>query len=517
MTKPNISFGKIQLGVTPESAESAAEIPFSAPFRIGILTDFTGRASRRIVETGAKMAARRPVAVDRDNFEGLMKKLGVELHLALSANQAAPLVIKFGELDDFRPDRIFAQLDVFESLHDTRHKLGNPATFAAAAAEVQSWMRPASTAQPAPSVASPAAPSAGGNLLEDMLGGALERPAEPVAALGGEEWSTYMKQVVGPYLVPRADPRAAELIAQVDSATSALMRAVLHHPQFQALEAAWRSLFFLVRRLETDDQLKLDLLDISRAELAADLSAGDDLRLTGVYRLWVEQTVGTPGGQPWAVLVGNYTFGPSHTDVEQLGRLAKIAQQAGAPFLAGATSTVAGCPSLVQTPDPDDWPRTIDREAEAAWNALRRLPESAYLGLALPRFLLRLPYGKSTDPIDSFEFEELDPDSSHESYLWGNPALIAGLLLGEAFTRAGWSFRPGVIQDVEGLPLHVRTSDGESETKPCAEVLLGHRAAAAIQDKGLMPLVSIQDRDAVRLDSFRSVADPPAPLAGRWK
>src|SRR5262249_51016732 len=157
------------------------------------------------------------------------------------------------------------------------------------------------------------------------------------------------------------------------------------------LEAAWRCLFFLVRRLDTDGQLKLFLLDVSRDELTEDLGAVDDLGSAGIHRLLVEQTVGIPGATPWGLLVGNYTFGPDLADVELAGRLAKVARQAGSPLLAGASPAILGCPSLAATPDPDDWSRDAREETQETWQALRQLAEARYLGLALPRFLLRLP------------------------------------------------------------------------------------------------------------------------------
>src|SRR5262249_14300924 len=152
---------------------------------------------------------------------------------------------------------------------------------------------------------------------------------------------------------------------------------------------------FLVRRLETDGQFRLYVLDVTKDELAADLGAADSLEAAAIYRLLVEPSVGTAGGQPWAVLVGHYTFGPARDDVELLGWLGQLARRAGAPFLAAASSRVLSCASLARTPDPDDWQAPADAET---WEALRGAPEARYLGLALPRFLLRLPYGKQTRP-----------------------------------------------------------------------------------------------------------------------
>jgi type VI secretion system protein ImpC len=292
------------------------------------------------------------------------------------------------------------------------------------------------------------------------------------------------------------------------------MRAILHHPDFQALEAAWRGLFFLVRRLESADDLKLYILDVSKEELAAAMSA-EDLTDTALYRIIVEQSVGTPGAEPWAVVAGNYTFGGGPDDLVLVRALGRICRGAGAPLLAGASPTILGCASLEGSPDPRSW--EPDPRAGLLWKAFRQVPEARWIGLALPRFLLRLPYGESTSATESFDFEEFPGVPEHEGYLWGNPALACLSLLGEGFSEYAWHFRPDQYHEIDGLPLHLYKQDGESVLKPCAEALLTERAAQAIMEKGLMVLASLKDSDRVRLLRFQSLADPPAALEGRWQ
>ena len=271
-----------------------------------------------------------------------------------------------------------------------------------------------------------------------------------------------------------------------------------------------------MRRVETSERLKLYLLDVSKAEMAADLAAAEDLRSTGVYKLLVEQTVGTPGAEPWALLAANYTFEPTRQDVELLERLAKIAHAAGAPFLAAASPRVLGCESAAELPHPREWKPPADPEEAQAWGGLRKLPETSYVGLALPRFLLRLPYGKETDAAELFDFEEMPLPPVHEDYLWGNPAFACASLLAQAFSEEGWHMHPGTIREIHGLALHTYQENEESCVTSCAEVLLTEDAAEKILDQGLMPLASLKGRDAVRLIRFQSIADPPQALAGRW-
>jgi type VI secretion system protein ImpC len=131
--------------------------------------------------------------------------------------------------------------------------------------------------------------------------------------------------------------------------------------------------------------------------------------------------------------------------------------------------------------------------------------------------LLRLPYGKDTEPIDQFDFDELSDCTDHEEYLWGNPAIVCVCLLAEAFGRSGWPLTGVLGQELMGLPMHVYKSNGETHVTPCAETILTERAMQKLIEKGLMPLLSIKGRDAVRMARFQSIAKPNTPLAGRWK
>jgi type VI secretion system protein ImpC len=312
--------------------------------------------------------------------------------------------------------------------------------------------------------------------------------------------------------VGRPDPRQSEILAVVDRAIGGLMRAILHNPELQALEAAWRAVFLLVRQLETGSQLKLYLFDVSKQELEADLGS-PELRDTGMYRLLVEQSVGTQGSEPWAIIVGTYGFGAGEGDGRLLSQIAKIVHRAGAPFLAEASPRVLGCDSLASTQHPREWQAS---RRLAGWSELRHLPEAGAVGLALPRFLLRLPYGKKTSPLESFDFEEMSDPPVHEEYLWGNPAFAVALALAQSFSDAGWEMRPGTAAQLEKLPIHVYERDGATESKPCAEVLLTEEAVERMLDAGLIPLVSFKNRDLVRVVRFQSIADPGRPLAGRW-
>lgn len=512
MPKP-FDFGGVNLTAGEDS--SGAHPTEETPFCIAILGDFSGRANRGISDAKT-VGKRRAWLVDRDNFDEVLARSGAEIQLPM--DESGTLRLRFSEIDDFHPDRIFQHLEIFGKLRDLRARLQDPSSFEKAAEELglrsrDSASQPAAPA--APAVAPGAVQLASGSLLDEMIAqtesrGVADRPRRPA-----DEIHDFAQRVVAQHLVSTPDPRQPEIVAVIDRAIGSLMRAILHNPDFQALEAAWRAAFLLVRQLETGSQLKLYLFDISKHELAADLSSAPDLRDTGTYRLLVEQSIETPGAEPWSIIVGNYNFGSATEDVQLLSRMAKIASRARAPFLAAASPSLLGCASWASTPQPRDW-KAAPPELAQAWAELRRLPEANAVGLAVPRFLLRLPYGKKTSPLESFDFEEFPETPVHEDYLWGNPGFAVALLLSQSFSEAGWKMRPGSATELDRLPLHIHVRAGESESKPCSEVCLTEDAVERVLEAGLMPLVSFKNQDRVRLGRFQSIADPPRSLAGRW-
>jgi type VI secretion system protein ImpC len=514
---PSRSPVEVNIDVEPGSQRAPAKPEPETPFRIAVLGDFSGRANRLRQDPAAALPDPRPIFIDRDNFDGVMTRL--EAKLSLPSEGGGTITLGFRELEDFHPDRIFEQVGLFGKLRALRRRFADPKTFAEASAEL--GLAPRAGTQPRrepparESAPQPPPPSA----MMDLLSGAVEateRRADPGARKTTDVLQAYIEKIVAPHTVSRADPRQEDVVARCDSVITETMRAVLHHPHVHALEEAWRSLFFLVDRLPTNPQLKVFLIDLSREEMEAGLMAAKDLRATQLHRLLVEQTVGTTGGEPWAVVVGNYTFEPLTRDAELIGRIAMLAALSGAPFLAAASPGFVNCKSFGEQPDPDDWDQPVDAEARQLWDAVRQFPEASYVGLALPRFLLRLPYGRSTTPLESFAFEEMPSPSNHETYVWGNAAFMCAYLLGQAFDEDGWKLRPGQVNRVDGLPLHVYKEAGDAVAKPCAEALLTDRAAERILDRSLMALLSIRERDAAQLVRFQSLADPPASLSGPW-
>jgi len=319
-------------------------------------------------------------------------------------------------------------------------------------------------------------------------------------------------RVVAPHIVPDV-PHQAVYLGALDAAIGDEMRAILQHPQFKALEALWRSAYWLVSSLETDELLKLYVLDVSRSELAADMHAAQGkVESSGLYRLLTEPAAAR---EPWSLIVGDFAFGLEPDDVQLLAYLGVVASRAGGPFLAGAKPDVVGAASFAATPDPRDWaPASSTSEL---WNTLRESPIAPWVGLATPRVLARLPFGKSGEPIEAFAFEELARGREHESYLWANGAFACALLIGRAFSGRGWEMELGDELEIDDLPAHVFEDDGEKLLQPCAEAALNDRAGEAMLEVGLIPLLSYRNRNAVRVMRFQSIARPTQALRGPWR
>ena len=377
-----------------------------------------------------------------------------------------------------------------------RRNLQSKAGFDRAAKEILSW----AGAEP---LAPPPRRSQGSAIATD-------RKLTDFARLTGRADATeasaedLVRRLIGPFIVPAKDNRQDALLARVDAALSDAMRRILHNPAFQSVEALWRGVELLVRGLETGARLQIVLYDISAEELAADLASTDTLQDTALYALLVEQPAADANAGPLSFIAGLYGFelAPPHADL--LGRVAQLAAAAGAPFVAGIG------PDTLRTPE-HDWHPLI----RSAWAGLRALPAAAYLGLASPRFLLRMPYGKRTDPIDAFAFEEFTRQGGLSGMLWGNPALLLGLLAGLAWTKGGATMKLGSVAVVGDLPVYVyHDADGDQVALPCTERLFTERVATQVASTGVIPVVSLRGRPEVRVAGFNALSGPM--LAGRW-
>jgi type VI secretion system protein ImpC len=470
----------------------------NAKFRLALLGDFSGRANAGKLETGAALAARKPLKVDVDNLDTILERQKLELNLSLDGEEGK-VAIPLASMDDFHPDQIFEALDLFTELKNLRRNLANKSTFDRAAKTILSWS--GETALPPLPKKSAAAAIATDRKLSDFARLTGRKSTADTAEASVED---LMRRLIGPLVQPARDARAEQLTARVDEALSNAMRRILHNPDFQAAEATWRGVEFLVRRIETGAKMEIVLYDVSAEEIAADIAATDDLSKSGLYAMLAEQPALDANQGALSAVIGLYQFELMPPHAELLGRIAQIAAAAGAPFIAGIG------PDALKTPLHEQHP--LIREA---WQALRDVPAAAYLGLATPRFLLRLPYGKKTDAIDAFSFEEFTRQSGLSGMLWGHPGLIPALLLAETFAQQGLKMKLGAVMGVRDMPYYVYIDpDGDQTALPCTERMYSERAAVGVANFGVMPLLSLRGRPELRLGGFNAVAG--TPLAGFW-
>lgn len=493
---------------------SAPQTQPDSPFCIAIMGDFTGRLCNGKQTQPAALS--KLIEIDRDNLEDVLANLKVRLNLQMGNDQS--IEIEINELDDFHPDELYEKLDSFAQLRSLRRRLKGSKTFAQAAEEIQSW-RGETTSQHADDVVEPEVTQSQDTDIDqgDLLNSILDTQQGKQASAEGGQINQLIRSIVAPYAEPKADPGQAEMMDALDRATAAHMRDILHHPTFQQIESAWLSLNFLVRRLDTSPKLKLFILDISKQELLDELGKADH-GLSIIHKRFCDPA---EGERPWSVLVGNYQFNDTLDDIQALARMGQIAEAANAPFISDVTSHFVGCGALQKTPDHEDWQYALSEDVNEAWNQLRNSGSADYIGLALPRFLLRLPYGCKAKQVEVFDFEEMpegiDAIDNHEHYLWGHAAILKAELLARSFMQSGWELQPGEVHQTEKLPLHYYTDDGETVNKPVAEIYLTEKAGEKVTAQGLMPLWSVKNMDAIRSSDFRSISHNARQLKGRWK
>lgn len=493
--------GRMQFDLSFGRPQGARRVDDEDPFRILVLADLgMSRAAREALP----LAQRKPLAIDIDNFDARLRRIAPCLQIE---HAGARVDTEFQSLDDFHPDRLFAHLAPFVALRQLRAELADPNQFHRAAAALGIT----------PGAASPSPPAATGdaNDIERLLG---RKPAAAAPAAGmppGVDFASWLRGIVSPHVVPDIANQQAHLIAAVDAAIAEQMRGLLHQAAFQALEANWRGIERLVRELELGETLELVLLDASRDELAQDIGAHrKDLSQSALHHHLCGPQTEPPDGKPWSLVVSDLAFGADVDDLQLLAALGALAGRAGAPLLAAARPALLGCASVDQLAEPKSW-QPLAPDVAAFWTALRQSSVAPWIGLALPRVLARLPYGRDSDPISAFGFEEMAVHE-HEAYLWASPAFATALLAGQAFMEGGWNMELAAGIDIGDLPSHVYREQGETRQQPCAEVAISESAGEAILLHGTMALLSYRNRNAARLLRWQSIAEPLQPLQGAW-
>jgi type VI secretion system protein ImpC len=301
-------------------------------------------------------------------------------------------------------------------------------------------------------------------------------------------------------------------IAQIDQLISKQLNKILHHPSFQKLEGTWRGIKYLMDQSETGVMLKVKIFNASKRDLLKDLQRAPEFDQSSLFKKVYEEEFGVFGGAPFAAMIGDYEFGRGPEDMDLLRRVAQVAASAHAPFLSAAAPDLLNLTDFTQLGLPRDIAKIFDTTEYAKWKSFRQSEDSRYVGLTLPRVLSRLPYGKETNQVEGFDFEEDVDGSDHSKYLWSNAAYSLGARLTDAFAKYGWC---AAIRGVEGgglvedLPTHnFMTDEGDVALKCPTEVQITDRREKELADQGLVPLVHCKGTDYAAFFSVQSVNRP---------
>lgn len=455
----------------------------SRTLTVAVLGDFSGHPEGDLEE--------RPLyRIDIDRFDTVLDRIAPSVELGDER-------VEFHALDDFHPDSLFRRLHCVRELRDRRERLTDPASFEEAARQLES---PAEESGPEP---------AAGSLFDQLIG----KPASSnsmVVRSTTKAIDALIAGLVEPHLGRSVDAeRQALLIATVDQAIAEIIRRVLHHPSVRALESAWRALYWMINRATAEDAIRICLLDVSRAELLADIATADQaIEDTVLGRRFIDRDELAMDDHGTCLVVGNYGFCNGKSDLALLDHLGRLAARLGGVFLGAAEPGLLG---LDQTEWPEE-PAIYRRlpESPAAWTAFRKTTAARHVGLALPGFILRLPYGPSSDPTENFRFEEIPATPRRSDCLWGNAAWLCAGLIAESFDpETGPGETTGQVDD---LPCPVYSAGDGRALQPGTEMLLSDFAAAALLARGLMPLLGSNRHNSVQLARLQSVAEPASGL-----
>jgi type VI secretion system protein ImpC len=301
-------------------------------------------------------------------------------------------------------------------------------------------------------------------------------------------------------------------IAQIDRLISQQLNEVIHHPDFQKLEASWRGLNYLVQQSETSEMMKLRVMNVSKKDLLKDMEKASEFDQSTLFKKIYEDEFGMFGGSAFGAIIGDYEFGNHPQDLTLLEKISEVAAAAHAPFISAASPAMFNWDSFTELGGPRDLAKIFQNVEYAKWKYFRDSEDSRYVALALPHILMRLPYGQANVPVETFNYEEDVDGTNHGKYLWGNAAYALGTRLTDAFANYHWCAAIRGVEGgglVQGLPVHTfRTDEGDVALKCPAEIAITDRREKEFADLGFIPLVHCKGTDYAAFFSTQSANKP---------
>lgn len=356
-----------------------------------------------------------------------------------------------------------------------------------------------------------AAPAAGGSLLDDILAETRIKPSDEGYDVARRGVQAFMQELLAGKAAEKVDRGVADaMIAEIDKRLSAQVNEVLHAPEFQKLESSWRSLRFVVEHVNFRENIKLEMLSMPKEDLLADLEDSPDLTKSGFYKQVYSNEYGVFGGKPFGVMNLDYEVGPGAQDIDLLRKVSAVAAMAHCPVLTNASPAYFGEDSFQNVPNLKDLKSLFEGPQYTRWQGFRESEDARYVGMCMPRFLLRVPYGEGSIPVKSFNFEE-DVVDHHNRYLWGRASNAMITRIADSFAQYRWA--PNIIGpqsggSVDNLPIHTFKAMGELQNKIPTEILLTERREYELSEEGFIGLTYRKDTDNACFFSANSMQKP---------
>jgi len=349
-------------------------------------------------------------------------------------------------------------------------------------------------------------------LLDEILQATQLKPSDETYSLTKKGVEALVAQLLEPGKEPVRISKAIldEMTSEIDKKLSLQLDAILHHKEFRKIESAWRSLKFLVDRTDFRENIRINLLNVNKEDLLADFEDAPEIPKSGLYKILYTAEYGQFGGKPYAGMVGNYEFGAGPQDMGLLKNVASVAAMAHAPFITATSPTFFGLVDFNTLPHLKDLKSIFEGAQYAKWQSFRESEDSRYVGLTMPRFLLRLPYDPVNQPVKAFNYQE-DVSASHDHYLWGNSAFAFASRLTDSFAKYRWCANiigPAGGGAVEDLPLHQFEAMGAIQTKIPTEILVSERREFELAEEGFMALTMRKGTDNAAFFSANSAQKP---------
>ena len=491
------------------------------PFIVGIIADLAAQSEKH----KTRLRERKFVDIDRDNFDCVMEalepRLSFQVPNALEEEGSGKIGVElfFRQMEDFAPIWIVHQVPPLKALYDERVALkdltskldGNDALDEQLCRILMDQGTRSALIQEAHLSPEEETPAFDQLIVEAKL---LKTPTPEGLVAGRRMLRAFFlfvekegdMEILDPYFF------IMQCLTKIDRRLSSSLDHILHHPQFQKLEASWRGVHYLVHQTETSTSLKLRLLQMSYSEFSEDLLKAVEFDQSQLFKKIYEYEYGTFGGHPYSCIVLDFAFTRNPRDLDVLGKFAGVAAAAHVPTLAPASPSLFNLDSFSQIGAPRDLAKSFESTDAVAWNRFRDNPDSRYINLLLPHILMRPPYGQESCPVEEFNYEEFVDGESNDKFCWGNPAFALAERITHAFALYQWTASIRGVEGgglVEGLPAYTfKTPRGDVELKCPTEVVITDRREQELSNLGFLALCHCKGTDYAAFFGGQSTQKP---------